>query len=416
MTTPQTPQLSGPRSLRSRTKELRHIKASDLLANPKNWRRHPDEQRLALLGVIQQIGFAGVAVARDTSRGLELLDGHLRRDIAADDDVEIPVVIVDLNDEEADLVLASFDPLGALATADGPAWVALLKEAMGRDGEVDALIERLGQQVPLLWADAGATSPDDAPAVPAEPVTKPGDLYTMGDHRLLCGDATKPEDVTFLLDRRTPTLMVTDPPYGVNYDPAWREKAAKNGKLAYAARRIGKVSNDDRADWSEAWTLFPGSVAYVWHAAREVAAVLASLNNEGFEDRCQIIWSKPHFPIGRGHYHWRHEPCWYAVRRGSKAWWIGNRKQTTIWEMALDPNVEGGHSTQKPIEAMERPIRNHEAPVVYDPFVGSGTTVIAAQRQHRACYAMEIDPGYCDVTVARWEAFTNEKAERHARA
>lgn len=136
----------------------------------------------------------------------------------------------------------------------------------------------------------------------------------------------------------------------------------------------------------------------------------ASLEAAGYEIRCQLIWSKPHFPIGRGHYHWRHEPCWYAIRRGATAGWVGDRKQTTVWEIPLDRNVDGGHSTQKPVECMERPMRNHDAREVYEPFAGSGTTLIAAENLGRKAYLMEIDPGYCDVTVDRWERHTGQKA------
>jgi DNA modification methylase len=205
--------------------------------------------------------------------------------------------------------------------------------------------------------------------------------------------------------------MVTDPPYGVEYDPAWRQRAAEQGLLAYATRRVGKVANDDRVDWREAWALFPGNVIYCWHAGRHASSVQASIESSGFEIRCQIIWAKPHFPISRGHYHWRHEPCWYAVREGANASWIGGRDQTTLWEVALDRNVEGGHGTQKPLECMARPVRNHEGDV-YDPFLGSGTTLIAAEKLGRICYGMEIESRYCDVVLARWEQFTGQTAER----
>jgi DNA modification methylase len=121
------------------------------------------------------------------------------------------------------------------------------------------------------------------------------------------------------------------------------------------------------------------------------------------------MWAKSNFPISRGHYHWRHEACWYAVRGDATAGWIGDHSQTTLWEIDLDRNVEGGHSTQKPVECMRRPIRNHSGDV-YDPFVGSGTTIVAAEREGRGCYALDIDPGYCDVSVRRWERVSGRQA------
>ena len=244
-----------------------------------------------------------------------------------------------------------------------------------------------------------------------EPISKRGDLWLLGDHRLLCGDATDAGDVVKLLDGAIPHLCVTDPPYGVNYDPAWRNVEAAKGNLAYSARRIGLVTNDDRADWHEAWDLFPGDVIYSWHPAGATSLVhAAALQDSGFALRMQIIWAKSNFPIGRGDYHVRHEPCWYAVRKGSPARRTNDRTQTTLWEINLDRNVEGGHSTQKPVGCMARAIRNHEPCDVYDPFLGSGTTLIACEQLNRHCYAMELEPKYVDVAVRRWENFTGRKA------
>lgn len=232
--------------------------------------------------------------------------------------------------------------------------------------------------------------------------TARGQIWEIGRHRLMCGSATEGEAVKDLLSGHTPGLCVTDPPYGVNYDPAWRSKAAEEGHLAYAASRVGEVANDDRADWREAWELFPGDVIYSWHPAGATSLVhAAALQDSGFVIRIQIIWAKSNFPIGRGDYHVRHEPCWYAVRKGAAAKRNDDRTQTTLWEINLDKNVEGGHSTQKPVECMARPIRNHEFPEVYEPFAGSGTTICAAELLDRTCYAMEIEPKYVAVALER---------------
>lgn len=258
----------------------------------------------------------------------------------------------------------------------------------------------------------GETADDEVPPIPKTAVTKPGDLWVLGDHRVVCGDATNKGDVERVLGDIKPVLMVTDPPYGVDYDPAWRQEAAEKGLLAYSAIRVGEVTNDERVDWREAWALFPGDVVYCWHADRHASEVQESLKSCGFIIRNQIIWSKSNFPVSRGHYHWRHEPCWYAVREGKTAHWIGDHTNTTVWEANLDKNVEGGHSTQKPVELMAHSIRNHDCKEVYDPFLGSGTTMIAAEKLNRRCFGLEIEPKYCDVIVERWQQFTGEKAVR----
>ena len=287
--------------------------------------------------------------------------------------------------------------LEALPELDGTGFkLEDLDELRGMPGEKDLL-----------------TDDDEVPEEQAEVITLPGDLWVMGEHRLLCGDATSAEHVERVMLGVVPVMMVTDPPYGVNYDPAWRQREAEKGNLAYAAIRVGVVTNDDRTDWSDAYKLFHGDVAYCWSppGSNSIEAGMA-LRIAEFDVRYMLIWAKPHFPIGRGNYHWRHEPCWYAVRRGATAHWVGDRKQTTVWEIALDRNVEGGHSTQKPLECMARAIRNHDAPEVYDPFVGSGTTIIAAEKLGRRCYAMEIEPRYVDVAVRRWMNATGGQAVR----
>jgi DNA modification methylase len=254
----------------------------------------------------------------------------------------------------------------------------------------------------------GLTDPDDVPDVPTEPVARADDIWVLGRHRLLCGDSTSQADVERLLAGAKPHLMITDPPYGVNYDPAWRKRAGVN----LNARKLGKVANDDRADWREAWALFPGSVAYVWHAGRHTSEVQQSLEASGFDMRSQIIWAKDRFALSRGHYHWQHEPCWYAVRGTTGTHWSGDRKQSTLWNINAREDGGHGHGTQKPVECMRRPIENNSSPgqAIYEPFSGSGTTIIAAEMTGRSCFAIEIDPAYVDVAVLRWQAFTGSTA------
>jgi len=239
------------------------------------------------------------------------------------------------------------------------------------------------------------------------PASREGDIWLLGKHRLVCGDCTVSLYVEYVLNGVRPHLMVTDPPYGVNYEPAWRTVLADNpNELAK-----GKVLNDDRADWQDAWALFPGDVAYVWHGGLHASTVAKSLGAAGFTIRSQIIWDKTRLIIGRGDYHWQHEPCWYCVRDGRKGHWAGGRSQTTIWQIPHRKS-ETGHSTQKPVECMKRPIENNSSPgqAVYEPFCGSGTTIIAAEMTGRACHAIELNPAYVDVAVERWQAFTGEQA------
>ena len=278
---------------------------------------------------------------------------------------------------------------------------------IGFDG---AMLDRLLADAPSEAPAAAGGDPDaPAPEPPVAPVTRPGDLWLLGPHRLLCGDSTDAADVARLLDGARPHLMVTDPPYGVNYDPEWRNEAGVS-----ATMRTGKVANDDRADWRAAWALFPGNVAYVWHAGVHARTVIESLEAAGFAVRSQIVWAKSRFVLGRGDYHWQHEPCLYAVRKGATGHWQGARDQATLWAIANsgDEDAATVHGTQKPVECMRRPIVNNSAvgDAIYEPFCGSGSTIIAAESTERVCYAMELDPRYVDVAVCRWQTFTNRSA------
>lgn len=256
--------------------------------------------------------------------------------------------------------------------------------------EVDAMLAAAGT--------AGLTDPDAVPPAPTLPVSRLGDVWVLGRHRITCGDSTAADVVERLLAGVRPHLMVTDPPYGVEYDPT---------RTSDNPLKAGKVLNDDRADWREAWALFPGDVAYVWHASMFSHVVLESLEACGFERRAMIVWAKDRFTLSRGHYHWQHEPCWYAVKKGGTGHWGGDRKQSTLWSIKAREDGGHGHGTQKPVEAMRRPIENNSSPgqAVYEPFSGSGTTIIAAEQTGRCCYAIELNPAYVDVAVKRWQDF-----------
>lgn len=259
----------------------------------------------------------------------------------------------------------------------------------------------------LVRGDALQDDDSKIPALSNAPATRLGDLWMLDRHRVQCGDSTDPKAVTRLLNGETPLLMVTDPPYGVDYDPHWRKEAGVN-----KGARMGKVKNDDRVDWTPVWRLFPGSVAYVWHAGLHAGEVGRNLVEAGLLLRSQIMWSKSRFALSRGNYHWQHEPCWYAVREGKNAAWTGGRKEATVWEISHSGGNEEVtvHGTQKPLECMGRPMRNHDAAIVFDPFLGSGSTLVAAHLQERLCYGMDLDARYVDMAVGRWQNHTQREA------
>lgn len=285
----------------------------------------------------------------------------------------------------------------------------ILKSEIGLLNDVGFDLTLLGFSDSELGIKVGLVEEDEIPES-APPRTVLGDVWQLGPHRVMCGDSTSVTAVDTLLAGKKPHLMVTDPPYGVEYDANWRNEADRANGKAYGASAVGKVENDSRADWSEAWALFPGHIAYVWHAGNFAGTVQKSLEDNGFKVRAQIIWAKSNFAIGRGDYHWKHEPCWYAVKGTGK--WTGDRKQTTVWEIDKPQKSETGHSTQKPVECMRRPMLNNSDPgdSVYDPFLGSGTTIIAAESTGRVCYGMELNPAYVDIIVKRWEEFTGKTA------
>lgn len=386
-----------------------------LLPNEKNWRLHPERQRRALAGVLSDVGWVQeVIVNRRTGR---LVDGHLRVALAVErQEPEIPVLYVDLDEREEALILATLDPLAALADADPAKLEALLRQVSLEDPAVNEMLADLARNAGVVLGEA------DQPVVevPAELdraeelrekwQTERGQLWEIPSvrspnhlHRLLCGDSTVGEDVARVLAGVKPLLMVTDPPYGVEYNPAWREEATGHHIVAR-----GAVTNDDRVEWREAWDLFPGDVAYVWHAGLFAARVLLSLYEAGFHPRAQIIWVKQHFVLSRGDYHWQHEPCWYVVRQNRTSHWSGDRTQATTWLVqSLNPmggnrdEEKTGHGTQKPVEVFARAYRNHEIREFYEPFCGSGTAYVAAEQLGRLCFGLEIEPKYVAVTLER---------------
>jgi len=346
-------------------------------------------------------------LARELADGtLMLVDGHLRAETTPEQ--EVPVLVLDIDEAEADKLLLSLDPLAALAETNSQALDTLLREVDTGSEGLQQMYSDMAEVADLYQAEPVEVVEDEVPEPPVDPITKPGDLWLLGEHRLLCGDSTKADDVERLMAGAKAGMMVTDPPYGVNYDPEMRS----------TAKSVGKIANDDRASWLDAWSLFAGDVAYVWHANRFTSLVLEELESSGLKYVQMIVWKKPYPTFSMMNYHWQHEPCWYCVRPSGSRNWVGSPKESTVWDMTQpkDPYGRSGedktpHPTQKPVEAMARPIRNHDHQIIYDPFLGSGTTLIAAEQLGRKCYGMEISPQYCDVIVQRWETLTGKKAE-----
>jgi hypothetical protein len=336
---------------------------ADLVANPKNWRLHPQGQQDALAGVLDQVGWVSqVLVNRVTGR---LVDGHLRVEIAARrGEASVPVSYVELSEPEEALILATLDPLAALAEVDNVKLAELLASIEVDNAALELLLKDLEPR------QQGRTDPDAEPEVPAEPYVKSGELWLLGEHRLLVGDATKAEDVARLLAGAEPTLLATDPPYGVSLDPTWRDGvynalgaaekpymriSADDGTEAPTTRhartrghRNTTLSGDTRVDWSEAFGLVPSlRVGYVWHAGVHAGEVAEGLTRIGFEIVSQIIWDKGLFAMGRSFYHWRHEPCWVVRKPGSKVPFLGERNQSTIWEAPSPKMIMGGSKEEK---------------------------------------------------------------------
>jgi DNA modification methylase len=282
-------------------------------------------------------------------------------------------------------------------------------EQLANEWEIEQLSD-WGLDLPIEMEDTEIEAVEDNYQAPdtIETDIVIGDLFEIGEHRLLCGDSTDSDAVAKLMNGEKAILMVTDPPYGVNYDATWRTDAL--GDKLMGKPREGLVSNDDRADWTDVWALFEGDIAYVWHASKFADVVMKSLRDVGFEITQQIIWNKSVMVLGRADYHFKHEPCWYAVRKGKNHNWQGNRKLTTVWDAAPPTHIMSGskeektsHPTQKAAICMSIPIENNTkiGNGVYDPFLGSGTTMVASHQLKRKCYGMELDPKYCQVIVDR---------------
>jgi site-specific DNA-methyltransferase (adenine-specific) len=303
-----------------------------------------------------------------------------------------------------------------MAETNAENYQELVAELHAQDAEMEAWLDLQRKNTPKT----GLTSPDDIPEILVDPGVKTGDLFALGDHRLLCGDSTKPKDVARLMDGAIADIIWTDPPYGVGYQST--EKLLTGDKYASHRRKDGKtLSNDDltaeqtRQLVTESLRLAPlkpGGVFYVCSPSGDLELQFRlALIDAGMPLRQQVVWAKDRFVFGRQDYQWRHETVLYGWKDGAAHYFIDDRTQDTVWEIPRPARSEE-HPTMKPVELVVRSLNNSSLPgqVVYEPFDGSGTTIIASEQLGRRCYAIEIDPKYVSVAIERWQNFSGGKA------
>ena len=392
--------------------QVERRKLSELIPYARNSRTHSDEQVAQIAASIREWGWTTPVLCDDKG---SIIAGHGRVMAARKLGLsEVPVMTATgWSEAQKRAYILADNQLALNAGWDMDLLKVEIQELAGDDFDLD-LIGFDDKTLAGLLNDPteGLTDADETPDPPVNPVSVLGDVWILGKHRIICGSSTDAHTVEKVLNGVKPHLMVTDPPYGVEYDANWRNEAERGKGKKIGDRAVGKVLNDDKADWRDAWALFPGDVAYVWHAGNMAHIVAESLLACNFGIRSQVIWAKSQFVIGRGDYHPHHEPCWYAVRKGKPGHYDGGRKQSTLWQIDKPKKSETGHSTQKPIDCMKRPIENNSSPgqAIYEPFSGSGTTIIACEMTGRSCHAIELNPAYVDVAIIRWQDFTGQKA------
>jgi len=406
--------------IQNRIKELRLVKASELLPNPKNWRTHPKAQADAMRGALAEIGYADALIAYETDDGLMLIDGHLRAETTPD--IEVPVLITDLNEEEAGMLLLTLDPLASMAEANED-MLRMLQESVEIENQalqdMIAGINSLDDITDLIDSiNEGLTDPDDIPDEPEATWVQRGDLFQLGEHRLLCGDSTNEADVALLMDGRLAQAIITDPPYGVAYDGAH----LSSGTFSDFGRRTSERLEGDNSPtlYYKIFNIFDDitddkAVAFVFFAGVMGFPVYDAVERSSWKIRALVIWAKNHAQFGSmgSQYKLKHEPILYLFKKGKSTRWFGENNETTVWEYDRASKNEF-HITQKPVELLMRPIANHVEinGIVFDGFLGSGATLIASERLKRICYGMEIEPKYVQIAIERWENYTGRKAEK----
>jgi DNA modification methylase len=449
--------------IRDRIKELRRVPARELLPNAQNWRTHPAKQKTALSEILADVGYADALIARELPDGrLVLIDGHLRAETTPE--MDVPVLVLDVTEDESRKLLATIDPLAAMAQSDEDALKGLLEsietdndglkeffEDVGRrDQEMKELLERIeaeGEAVTeALDVHAGADVEEpETPGLPLVAKTKRGDIYQLGPHRLMCGDSSSAEDLDALLAGAQIHLVNTDPPYNVNVEPRSNNAiaAGQNTKGFHhqgldlardptKAFPTGPMRARDRAlkndflkpeefdillrKWfgNLARVLLPGRSFYIWGGYGNWKNYPAAIAEQGLYFSQGIIWDKEHPVLTRKDFMGSFECCFYGWREGAAHYFApGINNARDLWHVKKVNPQNMVHLTEKPVKlaalAMEYSSRPGEN--VLDLFGGSGSTLIAGQQMGRSCYLMEIDELYCDVIVERYERFTGKKAE-----
>ena len=401
------------------------LKVAEAKPHALNFRTHTSGQSQALAASLDNVGWVQQVVVNTTTGNL--LDGHLRVELAkARGEVELPCLFVELSEDEERLVLASLDPIAAMASADRERLAELLSSITSEDEQVRGLLELIARQERVvLDLPAGPVDPDAVPEVPTEPVSQPGDLWLLGEHRLLCGDATSVEDVCRLMAGERAVAMITDPPYLVDYDggnhPDTKQTTAEEKTKHWDHHREheGSVAfYRDSLKAATAGALVERPVVYQWFAVMRCEVVWQAWREAGLLLHQVIIWHKNRPVLGRNDFLWDWEPCAYG-------WVQGRRPQTArrppaatrcVWQVDQREGVEADlgsvHPTIKPVELIRRPILWHTSPgeLLYEPFSGSGTCLIAAEQLGRRCCALELAPAFVDVAVVRWQRFAGKEA------
>ena len=373
-----------------------------------NSRTHSDDQIKQIVASINEFGFTNPILIDESD---VIIAGHGRLLAAKNLGMnEVPTItLTGLTDEQKIAYVIADNKLALNAGWDNEKLVSELKNLMDLDYDLGLTgfdPEEIEDLMPVE-VNPGLTDEDEAPAVPEEAKTKPGDIYKLGKHRLMCGDSTSIEHLERLCDGQSVDMWLTDPPYNVAYE----------GGTGLT------IQNDDMGD--EQFRQFlrdayvaadvvmkPGAVFYIWHADSEGYNFRGAAQDAGWKVRQCLIWKKSSLVMGRQDYHWKHEPCLYGWKEGAGHLWAADRKQTTILEFDK-PNRNGEHPTMKPVALFEYQMLNNTkgGDIVLDSFGGSGTTLIAAEKNGRIARLMELDPKYCDVIVKRCEDFTGQKAE-----
>lgn len=390
--------------------ELREI--GDLIPFARNSRTHSDEQVAQIAASIREFGWTNPILV-DGANGI--IAGHGRLMAARKLGMEqVPVIVLDhLTDAQKRALIIADNKLALNAGWDMDLLSSEI-EGLGEEGFDLSLLGFNEDELAALLAEKteGLVDADDIPEVPAEPVSVLGDVWVLGKHRVHCGDSTSIDAMDALMGGVLADMWLTDPPYNVAYE----------GKTKDALTIQNDSMGDDqfRAFLRDAYiaadsVLKPGAVFYIWHADSEGYNFRGAAFDAGWKVRQCLIWKKSVMVMGRQDYQWRHEPCLYGWKEGAGHLWASDRKQTTILEFDK-PQRNGEHPTMKPVALFEYQMLNNTkgGDVVLDSFGGSGTTLIAAEKNGRVARLMELDPKYCDVIVKRWQDFTGQQAIHEA--